>query len=221
MNILDRSLSGQQYGADSVYKADTPEDLEALHRILCEVYAREFNWLNTGVTRMERDSYHPHSTYLIARAGSKPIGMMRLVHDSPIGLPIEQFVDVSEIKRGRTIIECQRLMVLSEYRTYRDSQLPFGAFGALVKATVYHTLVNRRDYIIADCFVDTPTTPVRQLKGIGFIETGKNFMDRELAESGASTALLLKMETLYQLIRTPQNDYFRYLTPRFDGFSPP
>lgn len=146
--------------------------------------------------------------------------MMRLVHDSPIGLPIEQFVDVSDLKRGRKVIECQRLMVLSEYRTYRDRVLPFGAFGALVKSTVHHCLEQQRDHIIADCFLNTPTTPIRQLKGIGFVETGRTFTDHELAESGESTALLLKMETLHQLIRAAETDYFRYLTPQFDGFSP-
>lgn len=221
MTTLDGSMQRPRYGTDGVYKAETPEDFQALHRLLREVYAREFNWVSADVNRMEQDRYHPYSTYLLACAGSQPIGMMRLVHDSRVGLPIEQFVDVSDLKRGRTVIECQRLMVQSEYRAYRDSQLPFGAFGALVKETVHHTLENRKDYIIADCFVNTPTTPVRQLKGIGFVETGKTFTDHELAESGQSTALLLKMETLYQLIRTPQNDYFRYLTPRFDGFSPP
>lgn len=145
--------------------------------------------------------------------------MMRLVHDSPIGLPIEQFVDVSDIKRGRNVIECQRLMVLSEDRAYRDAQLPFGAFGALVKSTVHHCLQTRQDHILADCFVNTPTTPIRQLMGIGFVETGRSFTDHELAESGPSTALLLKMETLYQLIRMAPSEYFRYLTPRFEGFS--
>ncbi|WP_437626767.1 hypothetical protein [Sorangium sp. So ce1151] len=56
---------------------------------------------------MEKDPYHPYSTYLMAYAGPRAIGMMRLVHDSPIGLPIEQFVDVSDLKQGRTVIECR------------------------------------------------------------------------------------------------------------------
>ncbi|WP_437626766.1 N-acyl amino acid synthase FeeM domain-containing protein [Sorangium sp. So ce1151] len=221
IDTMDDFTPSRRYGSDGVRKAETPDEFEDLHRILTEVYVREFNWLDRDVTRMEEDPYHPYSTYLMAYAGPRAIGMMRLVHDSPIGLPIEQFVDVSDLKQGRTVIECQRLMVLPDHRSHRNAELPFGPFGALVKATVHHCLLHRRDYIIADCFRDTRTTPLRQLMAIGFVETGRDFRDHELAEAGLSTALLLKMEDLHQLIRRRESRYFRYLTPRFEGFAPP
>ncbi|ROO86430.1 acetyltransferase (GNAT) family protein [Actinocorallia herbida] len=176
------------------------------------VYGTEFGWLPPGGGPCHKDRYDDHSTYLMVRVGHQVVGTMRLVADSADGLPVEQFVNIDELRPpGRRLIECQRLMILEEHRNQRYPNLPYGVLGGLVKACVHWCVRKGITHILADLFTETPTTPIGPLKALGFTETGKEFIDTELQQAGTSVALLLDVGELFSRPFRTTNPFYRYL----------
>jgi len=194
-----------------VYKAATEDDFEAVDAIWNAVYGAECGWLKPADGLRHKDRYHTYSTYLLAKVAGRPVGTMRLVADSPESLPIEQFVSIAELRGDRRIIECQRLMVLADYRNKRWPELPYGVLGALVKACLHWCVVNGVTHILADLFLNTKTTPLQSLMAIGFEETGKEFIDTELNEPDRSVALLLRVGELFSRPFRTTSPFYRYL----------
>lgn len=192
-----------------VVVARSPWDAIDITAISRAVYVDECGWMSSEESLQFRDRYTSVSFCLLVRVDSRPVGLMRIVRNSPLGLPVERFVDIRAHIEGRAI-ECQRLMVVKNYRRMQMPAAPFGIFGALIKATFYYCLKEAIDTIIADVFVDTPTTPIRQLKRLGFRATNLLFRDTELADSSDSTVYSLHMGDLVKNIyaeRNPLHDY--------------
>lgn len=194
-----------------VSRASAEQDLEAVDFLWNAVYGDECGWLGPTTGPRYLDRYHAHSTYLVARAEGRPAGTMRLVVDSAEGLPIEQFADISDLRGNRMLVECQRLMILQEFRNRQWRELPYGVLGALFKACLHWCLANSLTHVIADLFTSTKTTPMSVLLGMGFEETGKEFIDTELDEAGTSVALILKLGELFSRSFRTENPFYRYL----------
>jgi N-acyl-L-homoserine lactone synthetase len=199
-------------GPYRIYRAVYPVDFEAVNELWTDVYGRELGWLPPNASLGHRDRYHPHSTYLMAMAEGQVVGTMRLVSDSPVGLPIEQFVSISDLREpDRRLIECQRLMIRDTYRNKRWPELPFGVFAALAKACIHWCVLNGSTHIIADVFSGTQTTPIAPLLALGFEHTGKEFVDTELDEPDKSLALLLAVGELFSRPFRTRSPFYRYL----------
>ncbi|MDX6742355.1 N-acyl amino acid synthase FeeM domain-containing protein [Actinocorallia sp. A-T 12471] len=195
-----------------MYLAENDADLAAVDMLWNAVYGTEFGWLPPKGGPRHKDRYDDHSTYLMVRVGHQVVGTMRLVVDSAEGLPVEQFVGVDEYRLpGRRLIECQRLMILRDHRNQRFPGLPYGVLGGLVKACVHWCVRNGMTHILADLFTETPTTPIAPLKALGFIETGKEFIDTELEQAGTSIALLLDVGELFSRPFRTSHPFYRYL----------
>jgi N-acyl-L-homoserine lactone synthetase len=198
-------------GSHYVYTAKENDDLAAVDALWNTVYGDEFGWLKKAAGPHYLDRFHKHSVYLIAKAEGRAVGTMRLVFDSPEGLPVEQFTSISELRGKRTLIECTRLMILPEYRNRSWPEMPFGVLGALFKGCLHWSIANSYTHIIADLFVDTKTTPIATLLGMGFEETGKEFIDSELHEPDRSVALILKVGELFSRSFRTNRPFYRYL----------
>ncbi len=194
-----------------VSKAISEHDLTAVNTLWNAVYGEECGWLRPAGGARYLDRYHPHSTYLVARVAGRPVGTMRLVVDSSAGLPIEQFVSIHDLRGSKALVECQRLMILREFRNQKWPEMPYGVLGALFKACLHWCITNSYSHIIADLFTSTPTTPIGVLLSLGFEETGKTFIDTELDEPCESIALLLKVGELFSRPFRTDTRFFRYL----------
>jgi hypothetical protein len=196
-----------------VFVATSESDLDNVDTLWREVYGQEYGWLPADSPALHKDWYHPHSAYLVAAVNGRAVGTMRLVADSPQQLPIEQFTSIEQLRDPgrRRLIECQRLMVLKEYRNTRQAGMPFGVFGALVKGCLHWCLRNGFSHIVADLFVNTATTPMAPLLAIGFEETGIEFVDTELDEPDLSVALLLDLGELFSRSFRSSSPFYRYL----------
>jgi N-acyl-L-homoserine lactone synthetase len=196
-----------------VYPAESRSDFDHVEELWRAVYGRELGWLPADAAALHADRFHPHSVYLLAQVDGEVVGTMRLVRDSDAGLPVEQFVSIEKIRDAATprLIECQRLMIMPDQRNQRLAEMPFGVLGALVKGCLHWCLANGYSHIVADLFVDTPTTPTAPLLALGFTETGLEFVDTELAEPDRSTALLLQVGELFSRAYRCASDFYHYL----------
>jgi N-acyl-L-homoserine lactone synthetase len=199
-----------------VYKVQGVQDLAAVDGLWNEVYAAECGWLKPADGPLYLDRFHAVSTYLVARAQGRAVGTMRLVPDSAVGLPIEQFVSIASLRENKSLTECTRLMILPEFRRRRWQAMPYGVLGALFKGCLHWSITNGMDHIIADVFTSTKTTPLRILTSIGFEETGLKFVDTELNEADKSVALILKVGELFSRSFRTDNEFYRYLMEHDD-----
>ena len=198
----------------SIRFADSIESLEVANKIWSAVYKEELSWLpKNSKQTVYHDAYHEYSRYMLAYVDGKPAGLMRLVHNSDVGFPVNQFVATDDMikEENASAIECQRLLVLPEYREARSSELPFGIWPAFMKATLQYCLRYSIGYMLADCFLYTPTTPIKSLLRIGFQKTGVEFMDTELADMGPSTVLVLDNRDMLKFIYSKQRPFNKYL----------
>jgi N-acyl-L-homoserine lactone synthetase len=202
----------QRPGGSGVYLA-AESDFDDVDAVWREVYGRECEWLPADAPALHKDQYHQHSTYLLAGLDGRAVGTMRLVSDSAMGLPVEQFATIDKLRDDgrRRLVECQRLMVIKEYRDRRLPGMPYGAFAALIKGGLHWCLRNGYTHIVADLFVNTATTPMTSLLALGFTETGIEFVDSELTEPDVSVALILEAGELFSRPFRSSNPFYRYL----------
>jgi hypothetical protein len=195
-----------------VYEAHSTMDFEGLNDLWIRVYGTECGWIKNHDGSLYKDRYHDSSTYLLAMVNGVIVGTMRLVSDSSVGLPLEQFVSIQDHRNARTLIECTRLMVVPEFRNRRMQELPFGVLGGLVKGCIQWCVINDVTHIIADLFKNTATTPAEPLIALGFERIGLEFVDTELDEPDQSEALLLRVNELASRGFRTDSQFYRYLT---------
>lgn len=197
----------------AVYLARTESDLLRMEELWRAVYGRELGWLRPEAKAMYVDEYHAHSTYLLAVVEDNVVGTIRMVRDSVRGLPVERFVSIDKIRGegDRRLMECQRLMLLPEYRNKRMPRMPFGVVAAMFKGCLHWCVRSEVTHVVADLFANTPTTPMASLQALGFVETGLSFVDTELDEPDVSVALLLRIGELFSRCYRSDSAFYRYL----------
>lgn len=201
--------------------AETEEDFSHVEAIWREVYCQELGWLQEQHCTLGHDKFHRHSKYVLARdRDGQPVGVMRLVLNSELGLPIEQFADISHIKKscqGR-MVECARLMVPQRCRDVRVDGFPFGIYATLVKATLHYCMQNGIYDVMANCFKYTETTPIKSLLLFGFRDLGMEFRD-DLNEASVCTALHLDIRNMLSRMYSNNKKFNCYMISHDDFFN--
>jgi hypothetical protein len=188
------------------------EDFQMIDELLRNVYVTERGWLSTAYSNILEDKYHPHSRYILAMCKEVGIGCLRIVSDSNVGLPIEQFFPIAPLKETQRFVESQRLMVLPEYRNAIMNGAPYGMWTGLVKACIQYCFVNKISHVFADLFTDPSTGPmVRKFRALGFQQVGIPFHDAELKAPGQSVAMLLTVSEFLTRAYSSRNALFNYL----------
>lgn len=192
--------------------AGTPAEFEMVDQLWREVYVEERRWLPPEPKNIYADKYHPHSAYLLAIKDETPIGTMRIVLDSQVGLPIEQFFVLGPLKESQKFAESQRLIVSPTFRNRKVKGAPYGMWAALIKASVHYCFLHRVSYVLADVFTDAANLPmVEKFERIGFHKIGCPFQDTELDAPGSSIAMLLTLSQLLARVYTSPSPFFEYL----------
>ena len=137
---------------------------------------------------------------------------MRIVLDSQVGLPIEQFFVLGPLKESQKFAESQRLIVSPTFRNRKVKGAPYGMWAALIKACVHYCFLHRVSYVLADVFTDAANLPmVEKFERIGFHKIGCPFQDTELDAPGSSIAMLLTLSQLLARVYTSPSPFFEYL----------
>jgi N-acyl-L-homoserine lactone synthetase len=202
--------------------ASTSADFEQINRLWYEVYVKEMGWLSSTSEELFLDRYHPYSVYFLGSIDGIAVSTLRLVVDSPIGLPIEQFFRLGSIKTNRRFVEGQRMMVSSSFRQRKFKDAPFGLLMSLIKAAFHYCFIHEISHIVADTFISTATTPLKTFKLLGFEDIGCPFHDTELSDSSESVALVLDVAKLVPKAYQVKGKLFHYLLefdPAFQFYS--
>ena len=201
---------------NQVYVATSDADLAKVRTIWEQVYKEELGWLDEHNTDPRNDIYHASSVYLLATDEvADPVGVMRMVIDSKHGLPVDKFVDIRKLRKSAqgALIECARLMVPVRYRDQKLSVYPHGIFAALVKAALHECLKNKNYNALANCFLDTRTTPIKALLQMGFRDLNVRFRD-ELNETSDCTVLHLDIKDMLSIFYGTQSSFGNYIMMR-------
>ncbi|HMS83425.1 MAG TPA: acyl-homoserine-lactone synthase [Nitrospira sp.] len=201
---------------------DKVDDIVELGNVWERVYGEELNWIDTRTDiTLHNDIYHDSSTYLSAMVDSTHVGVMRIVRRSIHKLPVERFVSLDGILRdgNHGVIECQRLSVLKSFRRMRSRNAPYGVWPALMKASLQYMMKYKYEYLIADCFLNTSTTPIKALLNVGFKETGLVFRDTELGDPSDSTVLILESKDLLAKLYERRAPFYNYILTQDDAIA--
>lgn len=204
---------------NQVYIASTEPDLAKVQAIWEEVYKEELGWLDETNTDPRNDRFHASSVYLLATGSEgEPVGVMRMVIDSAQGLPVENFIDIAPLRHAAqgSLVECARLMVPARYRDQKFAAYPHGVFAALVKAALHHCLKEKNYNVLANCFLDTRTTPIKALLQMGFKDLNIRFRD-ELKEASECTVLHLDIKDMLSIFYGRENGLGNYIMMRNAG----
>lgn len=204
---------------NQVFVATSDTDMAKVRAIWEQVYKEELGWLNEHNTDPRNDIYHASSVYLLATdEAGEPVGVMRMVIDSEHGLPVDNFVDISDLRKNAqgALVECARLMVPVRYRDQKFAAYPHGIFAALVKAALHECLKEKNYNVLANCFIDTGTTPIKALVRMGFRDLNIRFRD-ELNEASDCTVLHLDIKDMLSIFYSSQNMFGNYIMMRSTG----
>ncbi|WP_062388341.1 GNAT family N-acyltransferase [Pseudomonas abietaniphila] len=204
---------------NQVYIASTEPDLAKVQAIWEEVYKEELGWLDETNTDPRNDRFHASSVYLLATGSEgEPVGVMRMVIDSAQGLPVENFIDITPLREAAqgSLVECARLMVPARYRDQKFTAYPHGVFAALVKAALHDCLKEKNYNVLANCFLDTRTTPIKGLVQMGFKDLNIRFRD-ELKEASECTVLHLDIKDMLSIFYGQENGLGNYIMMRNAG----
>jgi len=115
--------------------AESREDLEKVLRLRYQVYCAELGLLPKNQSGLERDMYDDHAINLLAEDENKgAMGTIRLVHNSPIGLPMDSDFPLTDYMKTHGIsraLEVGRFVIHKDVRRDSRSTVAFGLFKCL------------------------------------------------------------------------------------------
>ncbi len=165
-----------------------------------EVYISEDQRINSVDDFAESfDRYNSHSTYFLAFYKDQAVGTIKVIEDSPIGLPCDEVTNIDNWKNKGKVVEFCHLIVLPEFR---KSNVVFHLMREALKYTI--ETINAK-YILADSFLDKKN----HLKAsylLGFIEIFGPYKDSRFGNSPESSLIILDISKLYNIYRTAKGE---------------
>ena len=151
--------------------AESREDLEKVWRLRYQVYCAELGLLAKNQSGLERDKYDDHAVNLLAEDENKgAIGTIRLVHNNPIGLPMDSDFPLMDYMKTHGIsraLEIGRFVIHKDVGRDSRSTVAFGLFKCL-----YDYCCETRIY---DIFAVTRASYLKKYKMPGVNVIGEAF----------------------------------------------
>ena len=166
-----------------------------------EVYISEDQRINSVDDFAESfDRYNSHSTYFLAFYKDRAVGTIKVIQDSPIGLPCDEVTNIDNWKNKGKVVEFGHLIVLPEFR---KSNVVFSLMREALKYTI--ETINAK-YILADLFLDKKNHLKAFYHQAGFIEIFGPYKDSRFGNSPESSLIILDISKLYNIYRTAKGE---------------
>jgi predicted GNAT family N-acyltransferase len=169
--------------------AQTSSDKAAVLRLRDEVYVRDQGRL-TAVQDMAGtfDRYDQQAVYLLANDGTEAIGTIKLIADSPLGLPCDDSVDLASLRGpGRVLVEFGHLMTLPRVRNRSV------AVGLMREALLYSVGRLHATHVLGDFFANELGDLHNFYTLLGFEAIGEPYPDHRFAGSPLSVVAYLDL----------------------------
>lgn len=142
--------------------AGTAEEQHQARQVIERVFVDELNY-----QKMTADRFDQIAHYLIAVQDSEVIAALRVIPDAELGLPIEEFVDLSTLRGNEVkLAEVSRLACLAAFRNFNISAKGFAFFNRTIRSLGF-------THIVIESLLET----VRLYRLLGFTTFSEPFYD--------------------------------------------
>jgi ribosomal protein S18 acetylase RimI-like enzyme len=182
--------------------------------VMRAIYRDEKNWIQEDRKLFPREEVDTnHTSWFVARIGSQPVGVLRVLYELPLDLYAEygfkqigNGMDLEAFVRNSRIAEIGRFAVLPEFR-----RLPIVA-SALMRTASRETLERDYTHYITDIFEGEVHSPYEfHTRVMGFHAVATHDVG-ELNCPNRRITMILDLKAAYQRLRRSQNWIFRFLT---------
>ena len=126
------------------------------------------------------DRFDRHAVYIIARAGDEVLGVVKVIADSPDGLPCEAVAPIALEWAGRTLVEFGHLMTVPHVRN-RTIGL------SLMREALHHSIREfAATHILGDFFVDDAGGLRQFYRTLGFVPVSEPYEDDRFKDAPLS-----------------------------------
>ncbi|MFF9690820.1 GNAT family N-acetyltransferase [Streptomyces sp. NPDC014623] len=165
------------------------------------VYVRDQGRLaDTADTAATFDRFDGTAEYIVGYLDGAPVGTVKVIPDSPSGLPCDDTVDLSPLRPGNRLVEFGHLMTLPKLRHQEIGM-------ALMRQALVHGVrAHGATHIIGDFFVDDSGGLRSFYQDIGFVALGEPYTDERFR--GAPLSLVAALDVL-EAARAARDDVHR------------
>jgi len=153
-------------------------DLDAIMRLRDDIYVQDQDRLADAADfQSSFDVYDEYATYIIGAVDGRDVGVVKVIADSPIGLPCDTTVDLAPLRKQGRLAEIGHLMTLPDTR-HR------GVGVALMKVALDHAMDHGPVDIVLGDFFATPQGGLHEFyQSLGFFQVGETYRDDRFRNS--------------------------------------
>ncbi|MEU9340156.1 GNAT family N-acetyltransferase [Streptomyces sp. NPDC048278] len=162
--------------------ATSAADKAAVIRLRDQVYVQDQGRLDdAGDMAATFDRFDAYADYILARLDGEPVGCIKVVRDSELGLPCQDVADLTEFKDGHRVVELGHLMTRPDVRHQMLGM-------ALMREGLLHGIRHGATRLVGDFFVDDTGELRGFYRSLGFVALCKPYPDERFA--GAPLSLV-------------------------------
>ncbi|MEU8953449.1 GNAT family N-acetyltransferase [Streptomyces sp. NPDC048518] len=199
-------------------RARTPAEAADVLRLREAVYVQDQERLtDTAQTADTFDKFDAQAYYLLAYAGTEAVGTIKIVPDSPAGLPCEDVADLGGWRTGHRLVEFGHLMTLPDVRHHKVGMR------LMREALVHSVQTHQVTCILGDFFVDDLDGRLRDFyTDIGFVPVHGPYKDPRF--TGAPLSMVAALDVPEAVRRCKEagagaNRVLGYFFRDFDGYA--
>lgn len=186
--------------------------------VLRSTYREEKGWVNDEAGQVPVDDpQRPDRSWFVALRNGRPVGVLRVLYDPPLGLYREyqmQFlvgdIDIEAFLAENRIAEVGRFAVVPECR--RDITV----VAALMRAAVHETVARGYTHYITDVFENDEHSPYDfHTRVLGFVPVATHDVGELHCDSRRIT-LVLDFRESYRRLKERGGWIFRFITREWD-----
>jgi hypothetical protein len=193
-------------------KIASSEDREAALKVIAAVYQHEKRWIADAAAEVPANVGEIEDrSWFLATVGGRPAGVIRLVYDPPLELPVEfgvtldPEVDIEGLKRRGRFVDIGRFQIVPRYRRN------FRVAMRLIRAAILEVVGRGYTHFLTDVFESDPHSPLGfHTRVLGFERIGTH-RTGALTCASARIILILDIARSYQRLKQRQNKVWREL----------
>jgi putrescine aminotransferase len=191
--------------------AASASDKAAVLRLRDAVYVQDQGRL-TDVGQMADTFDRYQAVYILADGGDGPVGAIKVIPDSPVGLPCDSTADVSALREHGRLVEFGHLVTLPRARGQSIG------VALMREALVYSVQEHRATHIIGDLFVHGDGALRDFYSGLGFTPLGEPYRDDRFVGAPLSVVAALDIAEAVRRCRSSSGSQARRLRYFFSDY---